>query len=113
MQLLLNIYKNKNEIEKSYTAETYDLMFGTMEDILNIIDIEKFDSGKQEDFVAAASKLIAGGLGQLKPLLLDVFDGLTEDELRKTRVKDLTKIVIEIVKYSILQIKGASTGKNA
>lgn len=113
MQLVLNIYKNKNEIEKTYTAETYDLMFGTMEDILNIIDIEKFDSGDKEDFVAAASKLIAGGLNQLKPLLLDVFDGLTEEELRKTRVADLTKIVIEIVKYSITQIRGASTGKNA
>lgn len=113
MELKLNIYKNKKEIEKTYTAETYDLLFGTMEDILDIIDLEKFESGKQEDFVTATSKLIAGGLGQLKPLLLDVFDGLTEEELRRARVKDLTKVLIEIVKYSILQIKGASTGKNA
>lgn len=112
MELKLDIY-NKRKIVKTYTAETYDLMFGTMEDILEIIDLEKFESGKQEDFVAAVGKLIAGGLGQLKPLLLDVFDGLTEKELKNTKVKDVTKVFIEIVKYSILQIKGASTGKNA
>lgn len=113
MELKLNIYKNKREIEKTYTADTYDLLFGTMEDILNVIDLEKFESGKQEDFVAAVGKLIAGGLGQLKPLLLDVFDGLTEAELRRTRVKEVTKVIIDIVKYSVLQIQGASTGKNA
>ena len=31
MDLKLNIY-DKKEITKTYTAETYDLMFGTVED---------------------------------------------------------------------------------
>ena len=40
MDLKLNIYE-KRKIVKTYTAETYDLMFGTVEDLLNIIDIDK------------------------------------------------------------------------
>ena len=112
MELKLNIY-NKRKIEKTYTADAYDLMFGTMEDILNIIDVEKLQSSNQADFVSAVGSLLKGGLGELKPLIMDVFEGLTEEELRRTRTKDLVKLVIEILKYSIVEINGVSDGKNA
>lgn len=112
MELKLNIY-NKRKIEKTYTADTYDLMFGTMEDILNVIDVEKLQSSNQADFVGAVGTLLKGGLGELKPLIMDVFEGLTEEELRRTRTKDLVKVVIEILKYSIVEINGVSSGKNA
>lgn len=109
----LNIYKSKTEIEKTYTAEIYDLLYGTLEDFINIIDLDRITNGKNADFVSAVSIAVVKGMSQLKPLILDVFDGLTEEELRKTRVSELTAVVIEILKYAIAQIGGASTGKNA
>ena len=112
MELKLNIYKGK-EVEKTYSADTYDLMFGTMEDFIEIIDLDKLASESREEFTIAGAKLITSGISQLKPLLMDVFEGLTEEELRRARVKDLTAVILEILKYSIMQIQGAGKGKNA
>lgn len=112
MKLELNVYKNK-EIEKTYTAETYDLMFGTVEDFIEAIDLDRLSDGNDSELISAAGSLVTKGLGQIKPLLLDVFDGLTEEELKRTKVKDLIGIVIEIIKYSIAEINGVGTRKNA
>lgn len=81
----LNIYseKNKNEIEKTYTAETYDLMFGTVEDIIAIVDIDKLN-----DNLAIATTVIKCW-SKLKPFLKDVFPGVTDDELHRVKVKEL------------------------
>lgn len=112
MELKLNIYKGR-EVEKTYTANTYDLMFGTMEDFIGIIEPDKLFGDNKTEMGEAATKLISGGLSQIKPLYLDVFPGLTEEELRRTRVTDLIVIGKEILKYSLSEIKKASTGKNA
>lgn len=111
MELKLTINKGK-ETEKTFSADAYDLTFGTMEDFIEIIDLDKLTSGSQEEFTAAGAKLITGGITQLKPLLLDVFPGLTEEELRDAKVKDLVSVILEILKYSIMQIQGATKGKN-
>lgn len=112
MELKLNIYKGK-EVEKTYTANTYDLMFGTMEDFIGIIEPDKLFGNDKADMGEAATKLISGGLNQLKPLYLDIFPGLTEDELRRTRVTDLVVVGKSVLKYSLDEIKKTATGKNA
>ena len=33
--LELNIYKNQKEVEKTYRTEAYDLMYGTVEDVVD------------------------------------------------------------------------------
>ena len=113
MELKLNIYKKQNEIEKTYSANTYDLLFGTMEDFIQIIDLEKLSSSKNEDFVSAIARLVAEGMGQLKPLFMDIFEGLTEEELRRTKVNELVTIVFNVIKYSITQINTTGGRKNA
>lgn len=90
----LNIYKtdNKNEIEKTYTAETYDLMLGTVEDIMEIIDFEKLDN------TIEVGKMIIKMYPQLKPFLKDIFEGLTDDELKRVKVKELIPLFTEVFK---------------
>ena len=34
----LNIYKTQTEIEKTYEVDAYDLMYGIVEDVLNVIE---------------------------------------------------------------------------
>lgn len=104
----LNIYKkdNKNEIEKTYSAESYDLMLGTVEEIMQIIDFDKMN-----DNVAIAT-MVVKCYAQLKPFLKDVFPGVTDEELTRVKVKEL----IPTFKDIIISIMGGldllKTGKN-
>lgn len=88
----LNIYKkdNKKEVEKTYTAESYDLMLGTVEEFMQIIDIDKVNDNLE------VAKMVVKCYGQIKPLLKDVFVGVTDDELNRVKVKELIPVIIEI-----------------
>lgn len=113
MQLKLNIY-NKRNIEKTYTAETYDIMFGTVEDLLNLIDLDKLNGKNDNDieFIQAAVDVVINGLGIIKPLLQDIFEGLTDDELRNTKVSEVASVLVTIIKFTISQISKGNTEKN-
>ena len=111
MELKLNIYEKKN-IVKTYTAETYDLMFGTVEDLLNVIDIDNIQAGDKTELVKAIAKILAHSLDIVKPFLKDVFEGLTDDELRNTKLKEIIDVIANIITYSINQITKGNNGKN-
>ncbi len=111
MQLKLNIY-NKRNIEKTYTAETYDIMFGTVEDLLNLIDLDKLNGKNDIEFIQAAVDVVINGLGIIKPLLQDIFEGLTDDELRNTKVSEVASVLVTIIKFTISQISKGNTEKN-
>ena len=105
--LKLNIYskEKKGEIEKTYTAEGYDLMLGTIDDLVSIIDLDKMDDEK------AIAGMILKGYKQIKPLLHDVF-GATEEELNRTRVSDLIPCIIDICKASLANLDILKKQKN-
>lgn len=93
----LNIYskENKNKIEKTYTAESYELMLGTVEDIMDVIDLDKMTDN------VAITKMLVKGYRQLMPFLKDVFEGVTDEELKHVRVKELIPLFAEIIKSII------------
>lgn len=111
MELKLNVYKGK-QIEKTYTAETYDLMFGTLEDIINIIDLDAFNNTDNAEFVGAVAKIIVKGFDQFKPLLKDIFPGLTDDELRRVKVSEIVPVVLDVIKYTFTEMMPGTNGKN-
>ena len=84
-EIKLNIYKegNKKEVEKTYEADTYELMLGTVEDLMAIIDVDKMND-KME-----ITKMVMSGFNQLKPLIKDIFAGITDEELKRVKVKEL------------------------
>lgn len=100
MELKLNIYGKSNEIEKTYTTETYDILYGTLEDVLEIIDVDKIDDA------LSIGKMVVKLLPQIKPLLKDVFPGLTDDELRRVKVKELVPLMMNIFKFAFDELKG-------
>lgn len=111
MELKLNVY-NKREIIKTYTAETYDLMFGTVEDLIDIIDLDKLKSDSDVELLKLAGDVVMKGLDIIKPLLKDIFDGLTDEELRNTKTSEIATVLVEIVKFTIVQISKGGNGKN-
>lgn len=92
----LNIYKNQKDIEKTYSVDAYDLMYGTVEDIFEILDGLENMKTNQDIF-----KLISDNRQKLNDLLLDVFadQGLTADELRRIKLKELVPFFIELFQF--------------
>jgi len=90
--MILNIYKkdNKNEIDKTYRSESYDLMLGTVEEFMQIIDVDKLTDNTE------VAKMVIKCYGKLKPLLKDVFDGVTDEELDQVKIKELIPVVLSI-----------------
>lgn len=108
----LNIYNGK-KIVKTYEADTYDLMFGTLEDVANAIKLDEMKSGTDEEILRMAFNLIASSLGTVRELLKDIFDGITEEEMRMVKVKEIAQVLFDVVRYTIEQLgKGISTRKN-
>lgn len=89
----INIYKNQKEIEKTFEVKTYDIMYGTVQDILSIID-EAGDLSDED----ALYNILAKNMGKIDELLLDIFgdEGLVKEDLRKIKVKELVPIFVEL-----------------
>lgn len=111
MELKLNIYEKK-QIVKTYTAETYDLMFGTVEDLLELIDIDNLQSGSDVEIIKLVGNVVTKGMGIIKPLLKDIFEGLTDDELKCTKIQEIATVLIDVVKFSINEMSKGASGKN-
>lgn len=105
----LNIY-GKSEtssqpiIVKTYEAAEYHLMLGICEDVAEAVSLDDLETGSDIEIIKAVGKLIATSMGTVKKILKDVFPGITDDELRDTRVTDIGAVLVEVVKYTVSQI---------
>lgn len=108
MAISLNIYdpKDKNKVVKVHTVEGYDLMLGTIEDFMDIIDMDKLDDDKE------VAKMVVKGYKQIKPLIMDMFPELTSDELKNIKVAELIKIVPQIGKAIMESLSIVKNSKN-
>lgn len=90
--LKLNVYRadDHSVVEKTYTSEDADIMFGVAEDFLSIIDFDHMKDRRQ------AAVNILRAFGSLKPLLKDVFHGLTDDELARTKLKEVLPLWVDV-----------------
>ena len=103
--LELNIYKNQREIEKTYKVDAYDLMYGTVEDIFDVLDgMENMHTDGE------ILKLVQQNRNKLNDLLLDIFggEGLTQEELRKVKLKEMIPVFIGLFEY----VKTSFVSKN-
>lgn len=102
----LNIYAadDKNKVEKTYTAESYDLMLGTVEDLMQLIDPDKMTDN------IAIARMVVKGYGKLKPFIKDVFQGVTDDELNRVKVKELIPTFVQIFTSIVEDLELIKTG---
>ena len=102
----LNIYskEDKNKVEKTYTAESYDLMLGTVEDLMQLIDVDAMTDN------IAITRMVVKGYGKLKPFIKDIFTGITDDELNRVKVKELIPTFIQVFKSIVDDLDLIKTG---
>lgn len=108
MELTINIYnRTGKEIERTAKGETVDIMLGTIEAIMDVLDIDNIqDDNKILKSVSSAYK-------ELRIILSDVFGDITKEEWKRVKLKEIVPIVMLIVKYTFLQMeKLPSEGKN-
>lgn len=94
----LNIYQGKT-IVKTYECDNYDLTYGVIEDVIEIVDGKDLEN--KSDLVNVA----IDSFHLLRPLLKEVFDGLTDDELRTVKVRELIVVIVELIKESVANLK--------
>ena len=90
----LNIYKDQKTIDKTYEVDEYDIMYGTVEDIFDVLD--GMEDMKTDGEIL---KLIQVNRKKLNGLLLDIFEGLTEEELRHIKIKELVPLFLDLFAY--------------
>lgn len=78
---------------KTYTAETIDLSFGIIEDIINVLDFDNIRNSRQIGLaVLKCSK-------QLKPFLKELFPDVSDEELRTVKTSNIIEIFKGIYSY--------------
>ena len=106
MELKLNVYKNK-EIEKTYSTNDYEVMYGTVEDLLDLLDLEALtNTADQDSLITALSRLMKSRQEVINPLLMDIFDGLTADELRRVKAREVLEVIVGLAGFSLEQLRG-------
>lgn len=103
MELVLKIYEGRNVV-KEYKAETIDFSFGVVEDVLDALDLEHAadDKGNLNNMRVAAAAIKASK--QLKPFLKDMFEGVTDAELRTVRMQNLAEIFRGLYEYAVNEL---------
>lgn len=96
MNLTLNIYDEKGkEVVKTVKSSTFDLMFGTIFKLMDLLKIEDIDNNLE------VLKVIYGAWNEIKVVLSTVFPDVSEDEWAHVKVKELVPIIINIGKFAV------------
>ena len=107
----LNIY-DKKKVVKTYTADTYDLKFGTLEDVADAIDLDSLETGSNAEVLKMAGGVVLKSRETIKDLMKDIFDGITDDELRGATIAEMALVLVEVVQYTLAQLKIGFNSKN-
>lgn len=107
----LNIYEKK-QIVKTYEADTYDLMFGVLEDVADAIKIDDLKTGTDAEIIRMAGNLVLHSMGTVRDLFKDIFDGITDEELKHCKVQEMAVVLVDVVKYTLAQLGKGIGSKN-
>lgn len=107
----LNIYEKKHVV-KTYEVDTYDLMFGVLEDVADAIKLDELKTGTDVEIIKMAGNLVLHSMETVKDLLKDIFEGITDEELKKCKVSEMAIVLVDVVKYTLNQLGKGFGGKN-
>lgn len=121
MEINLNIWKNQKEIEKTYTIDSYDILWGTVEDLIEAVDIENLskqlaadDKTENMALIRTAANMVTNSRNLINMTLKDVFDGLTDKELKRVKLKELINVALQLIAGSVNVIQDlGENSKNA
>ena len=90
----LKTYKSQNEVEKVFRVEEFDLMLGSIEDVL-----ELFDEIEETSDMGAIATAVIKNRGILYNLVLGIFPDMTREDLKKIKVRELLPFFLQVLDY--------------
>lgn len=99
----LNVY-DKKTIIKTYEVDSYDLMWGTVEDVAEAIKLEDMKTGSQDEIIKMTLNLVVTAKDTVNDLMKDIFDGLTDEELRCIKVSEMVNVLVDVVKFTVKEL---------
>ena len=96
----LNIYEKK-KVVKTYETDSYDLMFGTLEDVAEAVKLDDLKTGSDVELIKMVGNLVINSMDTVRDLLKDIFDGITDAELKNTKVNEIVTVIIEVVQFTV------------
>lgn len=87
LNLKLHVYEGR-KIAKTYECNTFDIELATVEDVAHAMKLDSMASGSRQEIAGA----VLGCIDVIRPFLCDMFDGLTMEEARHTRVENLVEV---------------------
>lgn len=109
--MVLNIYE-KRKIVKTFEADAYDLPFGVIEDVADVIRLDELKTGSDVEMIKLAGGVILKCKDTVKDLMKGIFDGITDEDLRHASTTEMAEVLVEVVKYTISQLSKGVTRKN-
>ena len=107
----LNIYENK-QVVKTYETDTYDLMFGTLEEVTAAVKLDELKTGSEVEIIKMVGMFVSGSLSTVRGLVKDIFPGITDEELKKTKISEIAGVLVDVVKYTFEQLGTLPKPKN-
>lgn len=98
-KFILDIYE-KRKVVKTYETNDYDMLYGTLEDMMQMSE------------TISDEAIFTKEIKAFKPFLREMFDGITDEELRNVKVKDMYRIMQQAIIYACSAIGESSNEKN-
>lgn len=100
MKLELHVsYKKDGEtIEKTRTAETVELEFGTIRNLMGLLDIEDVNDTTQ------LLRKVNGAWEEITSVLSDCFPDMEDEDWDHVKLKELIPVTLSILKSSFAEI---------
>ena len=102
MELKLHVYDGR-KIIRTYTADVFDIELGTLEEIIHALKLENMQTGDLSEIMGAVIRCI----DVIRPFLVDLFDGLTLEEARHTRTRNIGEVIQGIFAWFTLSMREA------
>lgn len=92
--------RKRGEIIKTYTADIEDVNYGVIEDVSRIVDLEMLDNITDQEATKLINDIVKTKASEVKSILKEIFDGVTEQELRQVKPRQISAALYEIVVYT-------------
>lgn len=114
MTLNLTVYKEDGHtVDKVYTTDEFHLLTGMCEDVLEEVDIDKMlnNGVNEQELGKMVLSLVLKNRKRFKPIMQQVFYGLTDEEYERTEISEVGRNVMQILVYTITSLFGVMTTK--
>lgn len=114
MELKLDVYDSKGgSVVKTYTCHEFHILTGTCEDLLEAVNIDSIINENKIDAEAIGmviTKLVTSNYKKFRPILINCFDGLTEEEFKHTDVTQVVQNIIKIIMFVLTEMFAVTGG---